>query len=103
MRQNQGDCRSFGSALVAQSAMPPIIMKSNGFIEFLIFISAAMVDVSIADRADDSDDLGDDCRGKGIKQVWPHKKNRKENQNTGYVNRFAVIKRLASRTLLRLD
>lgn len=37
----------------------------------------AMPEVLIGDRAYDSDDLDDDMRGKGVKMVSPHRKNRK--------------------------
>lgn len=38
----------------------------------------AMPDVLIGDCAYDSDDLDDDMRGKGVKMVLPHQKNRKK-------------------------
>jgi len=42
------------------------------------YMIEAMPEVLIGDRAYDSDDLDDDLRGKGIKMVSPHRKNRKK-------------------------
>jgi len=42
------------------------------------YMIEAMPEVLIGHRAYDSDDLDDDVRGKGIKMVSPHRKNRKK-------------------------
>ena len=47
-------------------------------LSFDFYMIEAMPDVLIGDRAYDSDDLDHDLRGKGIKMVSPHKKNRKK-------------------------
>ena len=47
-------------------------------LSFDFYMIEAMPDVLIGDRAYDSDDLDDNLRGKGIKLVSPHKKNRKK-------------------------
>lgn len=47
-------------------------------LSFDFYMIEAIPDVLIGDRAYDSDDLDDDLRGKGIKMVSPHRKNRKK-------------------------
>jgi transposase len=47
-------------------------------LSFDFYMIEAMPEVLIGDRAYDSDDLDDDLRGKGIKMVSPHRKNRKK-------------------------
>jgi transposase len=47
-------------------------------LSFDFYMIEAMPEVLIGDRAYDSDDLDDDMRGKGVKMVSPHRKNRKK-------------------------
>lgn len=47
-------------------------------LSFDFYMIEAMPEVLIGDRAYDSDDLDDDLRGKGVKLVSPHRKNRKK-------------------------
>ena len=47
-------------------------------LSFDFYMIEALPEVLIGDRAYDSDDLDDDLRGKGIKMVSPHRKNRKK-------------------------
>lgn len=47
-------------------------------LSFDFYMIEALPEILIGDRAYDSDDLDNDLRGKGIKMVSPHRKNRKK-------------------------